>query len=322
MRDLHELPRFSDSWSFLYLEHCRIEQDDLAIAFFDEKGKTAVPCATLSVLMLGPGTGITHAAVKTLTDNGCSILWCGDGGVRLYAQGMGESRNAANLLKQAKLCSTPELRLKVVRRLYEMRFLEPLSDDLTLQQIRGKEGVRVRTAYNRASKETGVVWSGRNYDRGNWKSADPINRALSAANSCLYGICHAAIVSSGYSPGLGFIHTGKLLSFVYDIADLYKVDITVPAAFTAVSGSLFNVEREVRLACRKIFEEKRILSRIVNDIQYALDIMPSKELLRDYDSDPALPGNLWDTDGDVYEGGVSYGELLTEEGDKSGSVDS
>jgi CRISPR-associated protein Cas1 len=320
MRDLHELPRFSDSWSFLYLEHCKIEQEDQAIAFFDTEGKTPVPCATLTVLMLGPGTNITHAAIKTLADNGCSVLWCGDGGVRFYAQGLGESRSAVNLLKQAKLCTNPELRLKVVRRLYNMRFPEPLPDDMTLQQIRGREGSRVRTAYSRASKETGVPWQGRNYDRGNWDRSDPVNRALSSANACLYGICHAAILSSGYSPGLGFIHTGKQLSFVYDIGDLYKVETTIPAAFQAAAAGVPNIERHIRLLCRKIFEEKRILSRIVEDIYHALDVLPDDEMVVDYDSDQARPGYLWDDEDKLAEGGMNYG--MMGDGEPNGGDDS
>lgn len=189
------------------------------------KGKTAVPCASLTMLMLGPGTTIAHAAVKTLAENGCTILWAGEGGVRLYAQGMGESRWAPPAAAPgAAVRANSLLRLKVVRRMYERRFPGPLDPALTLHGIRGKEGVRVREAYARASRETGVEWSGREYKRDDWKWADPINRALWAANSCLYGVCHAAILSAGYSPGLGFVHTGKLLSFLYDIADLYKAE--------------------------------------------------------------------------------------------------
>src|SRR5690554_5875285 len=185
--------------------------------------------------MLGPGTSITHAAVKTLAESGCLVIWCGEQGIRFYAQGMGETRSASRLLHQATLYADPELRSHVVVRLYRMRFIEDLPSSLTLQQLRGREGSRVREAYARASEASGVPWTGRSYDRNNWSNADPVNKALSVANSCLYGICHAAIVSLGYSPGLGFIHTGKLLSFVYDIADLYKVEITIPTAFHAAA---------------------------------------------------------------------------------------
>jgi CRISPR-associated protein Cas1 len=216
--------------SYLYVEHCRIDQEDKAIALHDKNGKTPVPCASLVMLMLGPGTSITHAAIRALADNGCLVIWSGEENVRFYAQGMGETRSARNLLRQARLCSNPDRRLQVVLRMYQHRFDEPLGGGMTLRQIRGREGIRVRESYARASRATGVPWHGRSYVSTNWAAADPVNRALSCANSCLYGICHAAIVSMGYSPALGFIHTGKMLSFVYDIADLYKADLTIPLA--------------------------------------------------------------------------------------------
>jgi len=242
LRDLHLLPKFRDGWSYLYVEHCKVDQENKAIAIHDARGRVPVPCAALSLLMLGPGTSITHAAIRTLAQNGCLVMWCGEEGVRFYAQGMGETRKAYRLLHQARLAASPSLRLTVVRRLYQMRFEEPLDPSLTLREIRGKEGIRVRQAYAAASRETGVPWKGRSYKRDNWHSADPVNRALSAANSCLYGICQAAILSTGYSPALGFIHTGRMLSFVYDIADLYKTEISIPVAFTVTAESESKLE--------------------------------------------------------------------------------
>lgn len=197
IRDLHVLPKLSDGWSHLYVEHCRIDQDAKAIAIHDERGRVPVPCANLALLMLGPGVSITHAAVSVLADHGCLVAWCGEAGVRFYALGMGETRSAANLLHQARVWADEDLHMQVVRRLYQMRFAEPFDPELTLQQIRGMEGVRVRDAYAQASRETGVPWSGRSYRRGNWGDTDPVNRALSAANACLYGVCHAGIVSAG-----------------------------------------------------------------------------------------------------------------------------
>lgn len=307
MKDLHVLPKVRDSLSYLYVEHCRIDQEAKAIALHDAKGKTPVPCASLTLLMLGPGTSITHAAIRTLAESGCLVLWSGEGGVRFYAQGMGETRSARNLLRQTRLYSNPISRLRVVFKLYYMRFLEPLDESLTLRQVRGKEGIRVRETYARISREEGVLWTGRSYRRDSWEASDPVNRALSAANSCLYGICHAAIVSTGFSPALGFIHTGKMLSFVYDIADLYKTEITIPAAFRAVSHGVEKLETRVRRTCRDIFQETRLMARIVTDIEKALDVRAEEgdtEWLVDADS--ALPGGLWDPDDGVVAGGVNY----------------
>ncbi len=314
MKDLHILPKVRDSWSYLYVEHCKVDQENKAIAVHDVNGKVPVPCATLTLLMLGPGTTITHAAIRALADNGCSVQWVGEQGVRCYAQGLGETRSAHNLLRQARLCMDPALHLRVVRRMYELRFPEPLDAGLTLQQIRGKEGIRVREAYARASRETGVAWVGRAYQRTNWQASDLVNRALSAANSCLYGVCHAAIVSAGYSPALGFIHTGKMLSFVYDIADLYKGELTIPAAFQAVAASAGGLESRVRRLCRDTFHERRLLTRIVADIDRTLGVDEGAEepSVGDFDADEALPGGLWDPERGAVPGGVNLADTEDE----------
>lgn len=293
-KNLRELPKIRDSLSYLYVERCRIEQSGLAIELFDKDGRTPVPAAALSVLMLGPGTTITHAAVHALAENGCSILWCGEHNVRFYAQGLGETRQAYRLLKQARLVSDQASRLEVAWRMYELRFGYRLEEEKTLNQLRGMEGVRVRDAYAEAAETYGVAWHGRRYDRKKWYKADPINRALSAANACLYGLAHAAIVSAGYSPALGFIHTGKKLSFVFDIADLYKTEISIPLAFQVTAESPKDVSNRVRLACRDTFREKRLLKRIVPDMDALLDV-PEEEAAEDaYATDAAKPSPLWE----------------------------
>jgi CRISPR-associated protein Cas1 len=254
-----------------------------------------VPAAALSVLMIGPGTTITHAAVKALADNGCLVMWCGEEGMRCYAQGGGETRKAYHLLKQAGLVSDPEKRLEVVKRMYRYRFSdEELDADLDIFQLRGKEGARVRSAYAEASRTYGVPWHGRRYDRSNWGSGDPVNRALSAAHALLNGLCHTGIVSGGYSPALGFIHTGKQLSFVYDIADLYKVKVTIPLAFRIAAESEERIGPRVREACREAFREHQLLKRILPDIDHLLDISEGTLAMgQEADSDPARPEPLW-----------------------------
>lgn len=223
----------------------------------------------------------------------------------MYALGLGETRSAARLIRQAALVSDPAQRLAVIRKMYELRFGEPIDPALSLQQIRGREGRRVREAYAKASAETGVPWEGRHYRRQRWTAADPINRAISAANSALYGICHAAIVSLGYSPALGFIHTGKMLSFVYDIADLYKAEIAIPVAFRVTAEGTEDLERRVRIRLRDRFRETRLLERVVLDIERLLGGEAEEEAALDSD-DPALPGGLWDGEGGVVAGGVNW----------------
>ena len=321
LKDLHLLPKVRDSWSYLYVEHAKIDQDQKAIAIHDANGRVPVPCASLTTLMLGPGTSISHAAIRSLADNGCLVIWSGEEGVRYYAQGMGETRSAHNLYRQATLWADPAQRLGVVFRMYRMRFADAPSPHLTLEQLRGMEGVRVREAYAKASRETGVEWKGRSYKRTSWADADPVNRALSCANSCLYGICQAAIVSAGYSPALGFIHTGKMLSFVYDIADLYKADLTIPVAFQAVADGEEQLERRVRYRCREVFQSSRLLARIIPAIDTALGAGGEIDSLGpiDFDLDEAAPGGLWDPTGTV-EGGVNRAEeaVTLMEGDDDG----
>jgi CRISP-associated protein Cas1 len=295
MQDLHELPKLRDSLSYLYVEHAIIERGDSAVELINKEGRVLVPIAALCLLMLGPGTSITHAAVKVLAENGCSVLWTGEDGIRLYAQGCGETRKAYHLLRQAELASDAARRIQVVLRMYRKRFDVQLEPDLSLPQIRGLEGVRMRKAYALASQAHGVSWQGRRYDRNNWGNSDPINRALSAANALLNGLCHAGIVSGGYSSAIGFIHTGKQMSFVYDIADLYKTKITIPLAFQIVGASSAQVESRVRQACRERFRETKLLDRILPDIDELLGITPGEELNgQDTDTDGALPEDLWE----------------------------
>jgi len=294
MKDLHELPRFADKLSYLYVEHAVVDKKDKAIAVHREDGTTPVPAAGLSTLILGPGTSITHAAVRTLADNNCLVIWCGEHGVRFYAQGLGGARHSRNLIRQARLVSNDVTRLQVVVRMYVHRFGEAVDPTITLQQLRGKEGVRVRQSYADASSATGVPWHGRSYKRDKWENADPVNRALSAGNACLYGLVHAAILSAGYSPALGFIHTGKQLSFVYDIADLYKADHIFPLAFRMAADGPADIERRVRISCRDHFRKTRLIEQILPDIRKVLDI-DEKEADSDdeYATDAARPGDWW-----------------------------
>jgi len=271
MRTLHELPRFRDRWSYLYLEMGRLDVDADSLAFHQDNKVTPVPIDQLAVVMLGPGSTVTHAAIKSLSRNNCLLAWTGQDGIRLYAASTGGTYSARRTLRQAQLVSNEESRLRVAWRMYRFRFDEQIPEEVTLQQIRGMEGLRVRNTYSRASQEYGIEWKGRNYKQNDWNSADPINRALSSANACLYGLCHAAILSAGYSSALGFIHTGKMLSFVYDVADLYKTVLTVPIAFRITAEMPAELERAVRMECRKAFYEFKLMERIMPDIAEVLD---------------------------------------------------
>ena len=271
MESLMQLTRFDDRLSYLYLEKGHIEQDAKSVAYVTEKKRVPIPAADLALLMLGPGTTITHMAVCNLADCNCTVVWVGEEGVRFYCHGRGGTHFSSNLIQQAALASNLRTRRAVVVRMYEKRFGESVEDGLHIQAIRGKEGFRVRNAYQKYAQQYGVNWQGRNYDANDWNRGDPLNRALSAASACLNGIVQAGIVSAGYSAAIGFVHTGKMLSFVYDIADLYKVDLIVPLVFETVATSDQNVESRVRQACRDMFRRTRFLERVLPDIREVLN---------------------------------------------------
>jgi CRISPR-associated protein Cas1 len=301
MEDYHLLPKLRDSLTYLYIEHAVIERDHSALLVLQETGRTTVPIANLCVLLLGPGTNLTHAAMVILAEFGVSVIWVGQDGNKYYAQGTGETRRAGHLLRQATLASDTNQRLKGVKRMYAYRVGCSLDPNWTIEQIRGMEGARMKNAYAEASKRFGVAWSGRNYDRSNWANADPVNRALSAANALLNGLCHAAIVSGGYSPGLGFLHTGLQLSFVYDIADLYKTRFTIPVAFRTAAEGSDSIEKRTRETCREMFQEEKLLRQILPDIDNLLEI----DDRTDYsvlDQDLSLPVDWWQPEERYKEG--------------------
>jgi CRISPR-associated protein Cas1 len=299
--NLKSLARFSDSLGFVYLEHAVIEREDHSIAAFTADGRISLPAAALSSLLLGPGTRITHAAVSVLAQSGCVVAWVGEDGLRFYAAGQHKTRSSVGLERQCRLWADEAARERIVRRLYELRFGEVVRPGTTLQQIRGREGARVRDAYRAASERWGVPWSGRSYDRGSWSSTDPVNRALSAANAALYAICLGALHAQGFSPALGFIHVGKQLSFVYDLADLFKTDTTVPAAFEAAAGGAQQVESRARAGLRALAQQIQLPVRINKALAQLFgetESMPA-------DEDPAAPGAIWDPGGPV-DGGRQH----------------
>ena len=302
MKNLKELPKLRDSISYFYVEHAIIDQNDSSIILHRRGEDVPVPVSALTCLMLGPGTNITHAAIKTATENGCMIVWCGENGAKFYASGMGETRNAKNTLLQAKCCMDEGLHMRIVRRMYEIRFPKMNCEKLTLQQIRGMEGIRVRKEYQAASKINGIPWKKRDYKQTEWQDSDGVNRALSAANAVLYSVCQAAIYSLGYSSALGFVHTGKMLSFVYDVADLYKAETTIPVAFEAVKRNAGNPETEVRALCRKYFHAVNLMQRIARDLAWLFEDAENEQQTE------KATGDLWDDEGGIVAGGVNYAE--------------
>lgn len=301
--ELSELPRISDRVSFIYVEHAKINRIDSAITVSDYRGVVNIPVSMIGVLMLGPGTDISHRAMEILGDVGTSVIWVGERGVRYYAHGRSLAHSTRFLEKQAKLVSNKRTRLGVARKMYAMRFEGEDVSNLTMQQLRGREGSRVRKVYRDWSKKFNVKWQGRDYKVENFEEGDPVNQALSALNVSLYGVCHSVIVALGMSPGLGFIHTGHDKSFVYDIADLYKAEITIPLAFELASkykeGD--DIGKLSRLSLRDRMVDGKLMRKIVEDLQDLMDVPVDERL--DIDSI-----ELWDDKDTNVKYGISYKE--------------
>lgn len=298
--ELNELPRISDRVSFIYLEHAKINRQDSAIVVRDQQGLICIPCSMIGVLLLGPGTDISHRAIELIGDTGTTIVWVGERGVRFYAQGRPLAHTTRLLEAQAKLVSNTKTRVMVARKMYQMRFGDEDVSKLTMQQLRGREGARVRKIYRKQSKRHHVEWNGRHYDIEDFLEGSVIDQALSAANVSLYGVVHSVIAALGMSAGLGFVHTGHDKSFVYDIADLYKAELTIPLAFqvAAECNEDDDIGKITRLKMRDALVDGKLLKRIVQDLQYLMGI-----------TDEIIEGDvlhLWDDKDGLIKHGVNY----------------
>lgn len=286
-----------DRAGIIFLEYGELDVLDSAFVLVDKTGiRTQIPVGGLACLMLEPGTRVSHAAVVLAARVGCLLVWVGEAGVRLYASGQPGGARADRLLYQARVAIDENARLNVVREMYRRRFQEEAPSRRSIDQLRGIEGARVREIYKLIARKYGVEWKSRNYDRNVWDAADIPNRCLSSATACLYGLSEAAILAAGYAPAIGFLHRGKPQSFVYDIADIYKFDTVVPAAFETAAkiakgrGDGSSPERQVRIACRDLFRRTGVLEKIIPAIEEILKaggIDPPRDAPEA--ADPAIP---------------------------------
>ena len=267
--------------SILFIERGQLDVIDGAFVVVDATGvRTVIPVGGIACLMLEPGSRVSHAAVALSARAGTLLIWVGEAGVRLYAAGQPGGARADRLLYQAKLALDDDTRLRVVRRMYARRFKEDAPARRSVDQLRGIEGARVREMYRLLAQRHGVPWDGRRYDPRDWSGADLQNRCLSSATAALYGLCEAAILAAGYAPAIGFLHTGKPQSFVYDIADLFKFETVVPEAFQVMAAVLAGRPLDglrvddpvaaVRRRCRDAFRRTNLLSDLIPAIEDVL----------------------------------------------------
>lgn len=265
-----------DRASLVFVEKAQLDVQDGAFVAVNADGtRIHIPIGGLAGIMLEPGVRISHAAVALAARTGTLITWVGEAGVRLYSAGQPGGARSDRLLWQAMIALDPAARLRVVRKMYEIRFGEAAPERRSVEQLRGIEGARVRRSYELLAQAHGVRWQRRRYDVRDWDASDVPNRCLSAATACLHGLAEAAVLAAGYAPAIGFLHTGKPLSFVYDIADLWKLETVVPEAFRiaglhAKDKLDMAPDRAVRLACRDAFRRSGLLSKMIPRIEEVL----------------------------------------------------
>lgn len=264
---IHSLPMARDRWTPIYFEHGRIEVDDSSIMWIGADGLVChLPVASLSCLLLGPGVSVTHAAIKACADSNTPLAWVGEDCLRFYAFGITPTHDNANARLHASVWADKKKHTLIGRRMFKLRFPEIDVEKYSLKELRGMEGIRVKSLYGELGRRYGVTWKGRDYNSSNWNLSDSINRALSAANASLYAITYAVCASMGYIPSLGFVHVAGTLPFIYDMADLYKHETSFPAAFETVAQSDDKIEERVRLALKNKIEQIRFLQRLPKDL--------------------------------------------------------
>lgn len=260
---MHPIP-VRERISFLYFEHGTLERQGRGLCFNQSDGAIQIPVGNTTVLLMGPGTTVTHAAISLSGQEGCLILWTGENGVRLY--GAGNPRgNGQNLLKQAAFALDPSKRLIVARKMYNEMFGRPPPQRLDIDQLRGFEGAWVKKWYQDAAEKHNIPWTGRQRS-----FLSPIEKSIAGVNAALYGLCEGVVLSLGFSPSIGFIHQGGIRSFIYDIADTVKFTTVAPLAFHLAQKKEVS-ESVVRQACRNMFFETKLAGRLVKILEVIFD---------------------------------------------------
>ncbi len=268
------LPQIKDKYPFIYLERGRLEIDDSSVKWIDSNGNIIrLPIATINCLLLGPGTSITHEAIKVISSANCVLCWVGEDSFRFYATSVTPTSNTRNMRHQIKLASDDKKSLEVAKRMFAKRFPETEIKNKTLKELMGMEGLRVSDLYAKKAKEYGLTWAGRRYTPGKFELSDTTNKILTASNDALYAIITSCVISMGFSPHVGFIHSGSPLPFVYDIADLYKEDLSIDLAFKLAKEMAGMYDRTVVInRFRERVSELNILGNIGEDIKNILDM--------------------------------------------------
>lgn len=266
------LPQVKDKYPFLYLERGRLEVDDSSVKWIDSTGQVIpLPIATLNTLLLGPGTSVTHEAIKTTTAANCAVCWVGEDSLLFYAAGFLPTADTRNLRHQLQLAADPEAAVEVARRMFARRFPEADLKGKNIKEMMGMEGYRVKNLYQEKAEQYKVDWKGRQFTPGKFELSSITNQVLTSVNAALYGILCSAVHSMGYSPHIGFVHSGSPLPFVYDLADLYKEDLCIDLAFSLTRELAGRYDKhKVASAFRERVIQMNLLTKVGDDIGFVL----------------------------------------------------
>lgn len=262
------LPTVSRRLGVLTLEHARLSVEGHSVVAHTAGETLSIPINTLSAVFLGPGTSLTQKVAVRCADAGTVLIWTGSGVVRAYGSITPLAVQSQLLHKQVEAWADRRRRLMVARQMYALRFPGDDTSPWTLRELRAAEGRRVRDRYREVCEAAGIVWKRRETD---WDRSDDLNRAITTAYQALYGAALGAILALGLHPGLGFIHTGKLQSLVYDVADLHKTGMGLETAILAYLGSDSDVERATRAAMNRSFRKHSVLPSMVAALHHLFD---------------------------------------------------
>ena len=270
----------ADRHGLLWLEYGKLSVEDGTLRFVAAKSETldagdyAIPYQAVSMILLGPGTSLTQDVLRLCARHGTLIAAVGEGGVKSYtAPPMGQGRSDI-ARRHAERWADPKQRLDTARRLYAWRFGRVLPHR-DIETLRGIEGARMKESYRLVAQRFGITWHGRRYDRDNPNSADTANQAINHAATFVEAAADIAVAAIGALPPLGFIHEDSSNAFTLDMADLYRVDVTLPLAFAATrafeDGKTDSLEREVRRRAAKLFRQEKLIPRMIERLKEVFD---------------------------------------------------
>lgn len=269
----------ADRHGLVWLDRGRLDVEDGCLRFVTAGGELAagsyqIPYQAVSIVLLGPGSSVTHDALRLLARHGCAVAAIGEGAVRFYT-GPPLMPDTSQLARaQVRLWANPETRMEVARAMYAIRFGE-IVRTRDIEVLRGQEGARIKRSYQLAAERHGVTWRGRNYDRENPAAGDLPNQAINNAATAMRSAACVAVAAVGAIPQLGFVHEDSGQAFPLDIADLYRHDVVLDIAFGAVKEAEKggeSIERATRRRAAILMRQKSVIPNMIDRIKFLLGV--------------------------------------------------